>query len=369
MDRSTKHISFLDYIRGAAVFADFSCHCLVFAFGISMIPWSRYLQNYSQVPRSYLALFPVTFGWAGLMAFFVVSGFCIHLSFLRGAPGGWHGFYVRRFFRIYPLYLISLLFLAFVFPVSPSFNARFDWSQIGCQILLVNNFCDKVYLINGCNWSIAVVTQLYLIYPALLWLAGRLGWSCTLVLLCSLDVLMRGLAGLLLTAGTPVPDWFRRIPILYCYSWAIGAALADAFQRGRVLPFASSSALLWLFLAVASSLFKPLSFYPPLFFSLLTAAIIAKLLRRDQPPLPVASLFLRHLQLLGVCSYSFYLLHEPLIDAVRQVLDRCAPSLHPLVRFAVLLSMYPLIAALAWLSNTYIEVKGIALGKRLLGKG
>ncbi len=369
MDRSTQHIPFLDHIRGAAVFADFSWHCLGFAYGFDMVPWPRLLPNNFHVPRSYFALFPVTFGWAGVMVFFVVSGFCIHLSYLRGAPGGWRDFYVRRFFRIYPLYLISLLLLAFVFPVSPSFQSRFNWSQIGSQILLINNFSPRLRLINGSNWSIAVVVQLYLLYPAILWLAGKLGWNRTLVVLCCLDISMRGLAGLYVTTGPHIPDWLQGIPILFCYSWASGAALADAFQRGWPLPFASSSALLWLLLAVASSAFTPFSFYPPLFFSVMAATIIAKLLRRGQPMVGTPSPFFRHLQLLGVWSYSFYLLHDPLLDAVRQLLDRSRPGLNPLIRFALLLSMYPLIAALAWLSYTYIEVKGIALGKRLLGKG
>ena len=214
------------------------------------------------------------------------------------------------------------------------------------------------------------MAQLYLIYPALLWLAGRLGWSRTLLLLCSLDVLVRGLAGIFVTATFgELPHWFHTNPILFCYSWAIGAALADAFQRGRALPFASYSAWLWLLLAVASSEFRPTSFYPFLFFAVLTATVIAKLLTRPQPAVPVQSFFLRHLQLLGVSSYSFYLLHEPVLDVLRQVLHMYRPSLHPLVRFSALLSVYPLLLAMAWLSYRYCELKGIALGKRLLRTG
>ena len=51
----------------------------------------------------------------GVAIFFVVSGFCIHLSFRRGAPGDWRGFFIRRFFRIYPPYFLAVLIFAFFF--------------------------------------------------------------------------------------------------------------------------------------------------------------------------------------------------------------------------------------------------------------
>ena len=128
MERNNKHVQFLDHIRGVAILAVFAFHCLGASFGAEKIPWGHYFQNYSSVSRSFLALLPVTFGWAGVAIFFVVSGFCVHLNFLRGSAGNWYGFFVRRFFRIYPPYLIALLFFAFVFPITRlSFQSRFDW--------------------------------------------------------------------------------------------------------------------------------------------------------------------------------------------------------------------------------------------------
>ena len=52
----------------------------------------------------------------GLEIFFVLSGFCIHLSFSR-QPQDWKLFQ-KLFFRIYPPYLAALLFFALVYPKS-----------------------------------------------------------------------------------------------------------------------------------------------------------------------------------------------------------------------------------------------------------
>jgi peptidoglycan/LPS O-acetylase OafA/YrhL len=54
-------------------------------------------------------------GWVGVPIFFTVSGFCIHLSYQRSRENGFKRFFTRRFFRIYPPYLLAVLFFGLIF--------------------------------------------------------------------------------------------------------------------------------------------------------------------------------------------------------------------------------------------------------------
>src|SRR3974377_361898 len=104
MNKSGKHIDFLDHVRGLAILSVFLFHSLNESFHRSSLPWNGWFRDFS-VPKSFLLLLPASFGWAGVAIFFVVSGFCIHYSFhLQGRE--WRSFFIRRFFRIYPPYLM-----------------------------------------------------------------------------------------------------------------------------------------------------------------------------------------------------------------------------------------------------------------------
>jgi len=45
-----------------------------------------------------------------VLAFIVLSGYCIHRSGFRRGPADHAGYGIRRFFRIYPVYLAATLF-------------------------------------------------------------------------------------------------------------------------------------------------------------------------------------------------------------------------------------------------------------------
>jgi peptidoglycan/LPS O-acetylase OafA/YrhL len=371
MERTKTHFQFLDYIRGIAILAVFLYHCLGAAFGRDQLPWGNWFRDFSN-SGSFLALLPATFGWAGVSIFFVVSGFCIHLSFLRGSPGDWREFYVKRFFRIYPPYLLALIVFAVAFPTTRlSFSSLTDWAQIGSHLLLLHNFDQRSFFgINPSFWSIAVEAQLYFIYPALLALVNSIGWRYTLIFLGSLEILMRGSAGIIsVLSVSEAPRWFTDSPVFYWYSWSIGAALADAYAIGRPLPFSSLSAPVLFLLAIGTSFFKPLAPFSFLLFALLTATVIAKLAERGQS-LPINKSLLGHLHVVGLCSYSFYLLHQPVIATIPLVLHKLwSAPIHPLVVFISCVCAYPLILTLSWLYYRHCELNGMAFGKLFLRGG
>jgi peptidoglycan/LPS O-acetylase OafA/YrhL len=105
-----------------------------------------------------------------------------------------------------------------------------------------------------------------------------------------------------------------------------------------------------------------------MFASLLTAAAIGRLLatgRRSIPGLP--NVVSRHLKFAGAVSYSFYLLHLPLIMAGARLLEKHGFDKLPAPLFlAVLLAMYLPILASTALFSRYIEMPSAAWGKKLL---
>lgn len=366
---SKKHLEILDYGRGIAIAAVFVFHCLGASFDRDQLAWKGLFRDFS-TSRSFLAVLPATFGWAGVAVFFVISGFCIHLSFLRGQPNDWRGFYFRRFFRIYPPYLIALIVFAFCWPWSrTSVHSLYGWAQFLSHALLIHNFDNRsFYEINPCFWSIAVEAQLYLLYPVLFAVVRKIGWHRALWILGGLEVSMRGAAGVftVITGKEYAPLWFTGLPFCYWYSWAIGAALADAFVEGRPLPFRSLSGTGWLLLAIATDFVKPLSGFSFLFFALFSATVIAKRLECSQT-FSIPRFALDQLRLLGVYSYSFYLLHWPLVTHVPGLLRKLRlVSGHPIIAFAACICSYPVIMALSWLFYRYCELPSIGIGKLFL---
>lgn len=116
--------------------------------------------------RSFLAA-----GYNGVTLFFILSGFVLAFNYgdrLGGqmtGPGIW-SFVVARFARVYPLYLLVLLWV-----VAPSWLAGQPTPDLWQYILSVQTWSPDVltaYQYNGPGWSIGVEMFLYACFPLLL---------------------------------------------------------------------------------------------------------------------------------------------------------------------------------------------------------
>ena len=360
--RSGEHILFLDHIRGFAIFSVLTYHILVASFGMKrVIAWNGWVRESANLP---FFLQPFTAGLLGVAVFFVVSGFCIHLSHEKAKQKGFKVFFVRRFFRIYPPYILALCLFAFLFPTTRlAFHSLEDFAQLGSHFLLINNINKELfYGINGSFWSIVIEAQLYLIYPLLLMMVKRHGWSRALWFTGILEVALR--AG----CAIPLPEWMICSPLAYWFSWSLGAKLADDYLKGRPLLLTASPLWLWPAVTCAAYLFKPGSVFAFLFTALATAKWISHLLSRPAAPTSRPSLCSRFLQWLGLISYSLYLVHEPLITASIQSLT-LAPGefrLPPLPLFFCIVGFSGACFFIAWLFHRFVELPSIEIGKRFL---
>ncbi len=114
-------------------------------------------------------------GWVGVDMFFVLSGFLITGILLdgRGEPGQLKRFYVRRVLRIFPLYYATLAVMFFIVPLYTSDPlviypreeqpAYFLYLQNLLLPLIQPGENVSVYLSH--TWSLAIEEQFYMLWP------------------------------------------------------------------------------------------------------------------------------------------------------------------------------------------------------------
>jgi peptidoglycan/LPS O-acetylase OafA/YrhL len=128
------------------------------------------------------------FGKYGVWLFFVISGFCIHLQWVRAKMSGddrpvdFVSFWKRRIRRLYPPYLVTLVFyiwLRYSLGELPP-TALSAWRVFLHVFMLQNLDTRALSTMNNVYWTLAVEEQLYLLYFVFLAVRQRWGWTATL---------------------------------------------------------------------------------------------------------------------------------------------------------------------------------------------
>ncbi len=294
------------------------------------------------------------------------------------------GFWIRRFFRIaplyYPLLLISLwltpkhllaensLLSAYPLPWATelkSYVSPTDYSVSLASVLshltftfgMLPQFSNNNILP---DWSISLEMQFYALFPFLvIWLRRR-----TIVAFCllsiALSVAANRLFGLYLFAGPlgsfPQPSFIPFKLHVFVAGMALGWLAAHRAEKsGRYLYY------------VAFAL--PLLFLPKLV--VLGALAIAAVIMIDIAPFRLVAKILgsRPFRFLGDVSYPVYLFHMlPLYFFLNVLLDHgFFDGTTPVIRFALVAILYtPLVLLCGYFLHQFIEVPGIELGRRMI---
>ncbi len=125
-------------------------------------------------------------GWAGVILFFIMSGFLItsNLLIARDKPHYYHNFHGRRVLRIWPVYL---LVLAVVYLNAPWFIGPTVWEAVKtapwlAYIFFVQNlFHLSLPPALGPSWALAIEEQYYFVWAPLVRILRR-PWMLALVL-------------------------------------------------------------------------------------------------------------------------------------------------------------------------------------------
>lgn len=181
--RPEENYQSVDGLRAISVLLVIIFHCYFFMF--------FYLQEEKYF--EYVNNFPVFLNWIwhsekALDIFFVISGFLIGGILMREQKKNnsisLKGFYIKRFFRLTPVFLLSIPITMLV-----SNNDHNVWANL----LYINNFLSEGEMFMPWSWSLAVEEQFYIVFSiflVFLFYKRKLGIK-TLILLFASSFIVR----------------------------------------------------------------------------------------------------------------------------------------------------------------------------------
>lgn len=307
-------------------------------------------------------------GSTGVTFFFVLSGYLITTLSLReeGSSGrlSLGSFYLRRVFRIYPLYLFVLLtycVLIFGFGMAserrPSFEHSLPYYLLFLpeQALLGYQGVEPPF--SGA-WSLGIEEKFYFVWPLLgfVILAGRFRGRIAALVVATVAFPFGGL--LFGDIGTLVEPY--ALLALGCLI-AVLLHRADTYDRLSRIGAAPTFGILVGLLAVCQFAVPGITLGHPLYIVygvLVAVAFVGLLTARSRV---AAFLSLRPLVFLGRVSYAFYLTHNFAINAAQGALPGGVlfdAVITPVVAMALAI-------ALAWGLHVTVEKPMIKLGHKI----
>ncbi|CAM3642936.1 acyltransferase [Cohnella lubricantis] len=186
----------LDALRGLAALTVLFYHMAIVPSFLSPIAGQLFSHTYS--PFGMLVN-----GAAAVVLFFVLSGFVLSLPLLEGKAQPYGPYLIRRFFRIYVPYVVSVFIALICMKSSPLLGTDLltdvfngEWSgTIGSDILLEHVYAIvdvHTYTLNGVYWSLIHEMRISIIFPFVVLLLMRVRWPIVLLIclvLFSLGVL------------------------------------------------------------------------------------------------------------------------------------------------------------------------------------
>jgi peptidoglycan/LPS O-acetylase OafA/YrhL len=364
------HVRFeyLDALRAFAILGVLSIHCALFCGGT--FPGSVYAFA----------------GANGVQLFFMISAFTIFLTLESALARGGHlmrDFYIRRFFRILPMFWVGIAIYSFA-PGREHASQLFNVSAIYYILSAALLHGWHPFVINSIvpgGWSIAVEATFYIVAPFIFLLIRK--WQTALVFFFLTLLPLQLLNHLLIYAyyhhwifraaqpemvSTFAYRWFpSQFPVFACgiLGFRIVQALPAGFfnkLNGRVFMLSAAAGLY----SIAGA---PGDAHGRLIPNQVNFAFCFLLFILSLAVFPHPWFVNRGTCFLGRISYSFYLLHFVIIAVVVDVLHSWLPGIfsHPLVAYVTLFIATLLLAVPAsYLTYKVIEQPFIHLGRVLI---
>ena len=285
----------LDLLRGIAILLVVLVHCQEESTGV--------------VPG--LTWFAREFGGLGVQLFFIVSGYTMMLTFGDKVDfAAARSFYLRRFFRIAPLFWVAMVFCLLVTGgrgITKFAPGGVSVSDVVLTFLFLHSTSVTAYnsVVPG-GWSIAVEMQFYLLFPLLIYLFRRPGGAN----LCYAVIALVSLIGQFVIEPLLLPRLAASLPASHAYlaegvftSWLTRQAICFGFGilLYDTIELKNRPALGALLLLGAALLLRPQG--PQV--ALLAALALGVL---------VSNVSLSWMALLGRHSYAIYLVHFAVVS-------------------------------------------------------
>jgi peptidoglycan/LPS O-acetylase OafA/YrhL len=307
------------------------------------------------MPKGSLAERFVSAGFVSVEFFFLLSGFILAGAYLdKGRPIVARSFYLARFARIYPLFILTVLadtpfaIMARVDAYGLKIAAARVATLISASVFMMQMWLPVLKIVNIPSWSLSIESFFYLVFPLLGVMLYRLGRRAAIGLmltmyLCSI-VLSRHM-------NITYPDHPYGLDLLsYTAVFSIGILVARwEFLRRKDSAGPISERLSWLVLFLCSATFLALVYVSPqikdlhLNLGLLLSPVFAALVWILASGRTVLHrlLSVEWLVVLGEASYGLYLLHAPVLHCLQHYGLAGAPIHYPLyISLSVGLSVF-----------------------------
>ncbi|MDT0593610.1 acyltransferase family protein [Glaciecola petra] len=366
-----RYLTQLTWLRGIAATLVVVAHSVRMAEDV-------YLDTQTSTVIGFIRFFDL--GTFGVMLFFALSGATLyfsnkHVHGLRGLAQ----FYVKRFFRIWPAFAVSLfIYMAFMpifqtYYVTPRDNwieSQFlsDWSFIDLMgyLTLTFNIQGPNGLFNNAYWSLPVEFQYYLVFPLLV-LSMRYTSIFGPIVIAVVSYIVHR-EGYISMEST----WVFMLAFTFCF----GIVFAYLYERIKIRLHAALGLLLFACFFIACTLTQqgyidfgtlpvisnPFGFNG-IFGLLCMGALLFTNFTFDK-----GHTLIKPFYWLGEISYSLYLYHNLVIGALTII---CIQFAWPTVLESatlIFLIVMPISMIIAKISYETIEVSGIKLSRNIAKK-
>ncbi len=339
-----RRLQSIDFLRGIASLAIVILHAVTYSEIQPKETWFPYVYHIFEL------------GWLGVPLFFVISGFCIHLQWAKGAKNvadkrnyriNFFSFWKRRFWRLYPPYLVALcgsmllllgayflgknVALIELYPDPKLLWMGYDFFFHATMLHGLDPLFDK----GGGNpvfWSLAREEYLYLLYFVFLFFRKRFGCLNTNIAVMIISIGSLYIANYFVSTESAYWNIIFTSAIALWFQWTLGILSVESYLKMTALPkFASHPAMIivWGFLAYYFTYYNPSWFIQNCLWGLCFFTLVNFCIEKEQNVVsgrdpftdrPVAKFFAG----VGIWSYSLYLVHNPIQKVIKQLLGSYA---------------------------------------------
>jgi len=343
----------LDVARGIAILLVFGYHSLLAIYpNFNILEYDSFFISANNNPNYILLnLTPFGLGNLGVQLFLVISGFLIHLGYLKaGSKLNIYKFYNKRFWRIYPPYFLALIFFSLT---TSNYSSQDLISHLG---LFHNLKHETFFKINPSFWSLALEMQLYFIYPLYLFLHNKYGLTRSVLIVAIISVFSLGIG---IVQGRGVP-FFHSIFTQWVV-WILGAYFAERFYHNqRVFNGRPIVYVLLLMVLVLLRLTNVFDLLAKLLFSFYFVLVLDWYLHKN---IKWNKLF-GGIKIIGICSYSLYLFHQPFLPEVIFFFNQSNSDNIIVLTFSIVCAFF-FFLFISYISYKVIELNSVKLGSRL----
>ena len=365
-----QRIGSIDGLRGIAILGVIVVHCSAVLAGASI--------QLGPVDVTRLLISP---GKYGVELFFVLSGLTLTLSLERRLGREqyvFRSYFVRRLFRLSPLYYVVLACTALA-----GYNNQLETGTTNPSASPLNYAIHIAYAhglspeyarsILGVTWSLTPEVVFYLLLPAIITYTSTRKRIALFAAALLGSVLWLKFGRMLLASSQTNAIWISLSPPALLFVFLAGVLMAPVYRQHNAYIATRSeersrhgdAILLVALIGFFSSHYFGV-LVPILPWLMISLGVLAYCLGSA---LMEAVLSIRPLRLLGTISYSAFLVHYPIVEYIVPVMASLADRLPSWLLYSAFVTAVGLTTVLiSAITYRFIERPGIALGDLLIGR-